>query len=259
MKYWTEKETEYIRNNFRTMTNGELAKAVGRSTGAVKKKLMSIGCKRTKEELKTLSHSNPGQFKKGITPWNKGLAKSKPKSRFKNGNIINAKQDGCVTTRLKEGREVKYIRLAMCKWEKYNNYLWKQKHGNIPDGMIVVEKDGINNIDVKSVADLELLTRSEQMKRIANRSKKKASLKETKKIRKLESMIGRVYLRNTRYRRIIGYRVDGNDIVIETNANEIRFDKKKLAHEITLFLPVDGGDSSGYKRPCDYENQVPVF
>lgn len=96
-------------------------------------------------------------------------------TQFKKGQLpYNTKYDGCITVR-SDG--YKYIRLAMNKWVLYHRYVWEQAYGPIPPGMILVFKDR-NPLNC-DLGNLELITRSENLRRNSNRKKAAESIRRT--------------------------------------------------------------------------------
>jgi len=129
-----------------------------------------------------------GCFEKGNIPWNKeikGLHHS-PGTEFKKGNLpANTKYNGCITLRKKDnGEKYYYIRIAKAKWVLYQRYLWEQKHGSIPEGMLIAFKDK-NSLNYV-LENLEIISRSENMERNRNHKKMAKTMKklwDTEKLR----------------------------------------------------------------------------
>jgi hypothetical protein len=114
------------------------------------------------------------RFPKGHKPFNKGRSWDEYlpdgsrikslKTTFKSGHLPhNTKADGEISVRNSDGRQYKYIRISLAKWVPLHVYLWEQKNGNIPDGMIVVFRD--KNTMNCDLTNLELITREENMQR----------------------------------------------------------------------------------------------
>ena len=128
-----------------------------------------------------------GQFEKGCMPWNKGLKGFRPSKRteFKAGHIpANTKYNGCVSLREKaDGEKYYYIRISQAKWVLYQRYLWEQKYGSIPNGMLIVFKDK-NPLNC-ALENLEMISRIENLRRNENREKTVRSMKAIWNIEKL--------------------------------------------------------------------------
>ena len=95
-----------------------------------------------------------GHFKKGSTPWNKGLKgyMGANKTSFKKGNIpINHKAIGSERI-TRDG----YIEIKVAepnKWQLKHRYVWEQHYGEIPKGcnIIFLDKD-TTNTDIENLA-----------------------------------------------------------------------------------------------------------
>ena len=128
-----------------------------------------------------------GQFEKGCIPWNKGLKGFRPSKRteFKTGHLpANTKYNGCLSLRKKDnGEKYYYIRISQAKWVLYQRYLWEQKHGSIPKGMLIAFKD--NNSLNCVFENLEMISRIENLQRNENREKMGKTMKATWDIEKL--------------------------------------------------------------------------
>ena len=128
-----------------------------------------------------------GQFEKGHIPWNKdikGLHHS-PGTEFKKGHLpANTKYNGFITLRkTQRGEKYYYIRIVKRKWELYQRYLWEQKYGLIPKGMLIIFKDK-NSLNC-NMENLEMISKSENVRRNMNREKAIESIKATWYIEKL--------------------------------------------------------------------------
>lgn len=100
------------------------------------------------------------RFKKGQTPWNKGLkgVNGVSESRWKKGNIPSTarpvgyeriNRDGHIEIKVEGHRQMVYK----------HRLTWEQHNGEIPKGMVVSFKNGIRT-DCR-IENLILLTRSE--------------------------------------------------------------------------------------------------
>lgn len=176
MKRFTRDEDEFLKSNFLTMTYTGIAEKLNRDVSSVYGRAKVLGLKlpkNIKHERKRIPPKNPGgQFKKGITPWNKGkkmppsAVEKMKKTWFKKGNLPhNTREDGAISVRYhkRDQRNYLYIRLGKGKWELYHRCVWQQHKGEIPDGMVVAFKDmKFWNCDINN---LELITRQELMRR----------------------------------------------------------------------------------------------
>ncbi len=143
-----------------------------------------------------------GQFEKGHIPWNKGLKGFRPskKTEFKAGHLpANTKYNGCLSLRKKDnGEKYYYIRISQAKWVLYQRHLWEQKHGSIPEGMLIAFKDR-NSLNCK-LENLEMISKIDNIRRNLNKEKAAQSMKATWDIEKLRVK----YLRPQRTKLRIG-------------------------------------------------------
>jgi hypothetical protein len=177
-KIWTTEDDEYMRQHFADTPTHEIAAALERSYMSIAGRSYVLGLKKS-EAFKAGPLSGrirPGtnlgghtKFTKGSVPWNKGKKMPKGwggKTRFKKGQLPHntAAANGVIRQRRdKSGRTYLFIRVALAKWELYHQYLWKQHHGPIPRGHIVVfkDKDSLNCV----IENLEMITLEENMLR----------------------------------------------------------------------------------------------
>ena len=114
-----------------------------------------------------------GVFRKGHETFNKGKkmpAEVRAKvahTMFKKGNLphnAKGKQDGTITLRRDNRNAPVYcIRLALGKWEYLSRHTWRQHHGEIPDGYLVIHKDG-NPLNC-DIDNLQLMSRGDNARR----------------------------------------------------------------------------------------------
>lgn len=115
------------------------------------------------------------RFKKGQAPVNKGKKlqefmtvegiKNSTATRFRKGNAPhNTRKDGDISIRQdKTGRSYQYIRVALAKWVLLHAHVWEQANGKVPEGSIIVFKDG-NTMNTE-LSNLECITKAENMAR----------------------------------------------------------------------------------------------
>ena len=114
------------------------------------------------------------RIKPGSTSWNKGkrlidimspeAIKASSFHRFKKGQLPhNTKKVGDVVIQGKGGFNYQYIKLAHKYWRPVHILNWEKINGKVPEGMIVVFKDG-NSMNCEPY-NLELITKEENMKR----------------------------------------------------------------------------------------------
>jgi hypothetical protein len=178
-KEWQEWERVLLYYLYPKNSTALLARLLGRNVGRIHFKANSLGIKKDKEYLADITRkmwidgkaNTQGCFKKGQAPHNKGKSPSEEtrqkisKTWFKNGHLPNTTlYDGAISIRPdKRGQKYKFIRLALAQWQELHRYTWEQAHGPIPEGMLIVFKDGDTlNCELEN---LEMLTREELMRR----------------------------------------------------------------------------------------------
>jgi hypothetical protein len=175
---FTTEMDDKIRSEYLVKPIKTIATELGRSYTGVMGRLRAMRLeipKQIREERKLL-----GRFQPGIVPANKGKRleefmskegiRNSKKTRFKKGNLpASAKEkDGVITIRnyrYKSGeiRPYKWIRISLGKWQQYHVYKWEQKFGQVPEGMIIVFKNG-DTMDCR-YANLELISLADNMRR----------------------------------------------------------------------------------------------
>ena len=147
---YSETEKQYMRDNWQIMSSVEIGAAIGRTPASVKKYgRVNLGLLKTAEAIQHISsRPNAGQFKKGHLPQT---------TIYSDGPVIRPR------LHRESGRTYLYIRLAYGQWQQYHQWLWTQAHGPVPQGHIVVFKNG-DQTDVR-LDNLEMITMAENVKR----------------------------------------------------------------------------------------------
>lgn len=190
---WTKEELQIITEHYEHKPNEEiqqilLQKNCHRTIGSIYQAGASLGLKKSKEYYEK---HNAGRFnklsdcgkryryKKGNVPPNKGKKwqefmsdesiRNCQKTQFKKGNLPhNTKFDGYVRERKdKNGVYYKYIRVSLGKWKLLQRVVYEQNIGKIPQGFIVIFKDG-NTMNVVP-NNLEAISRAEHARRNQNK------------------------------------------------------------------------------------------
>lgn len=141
-KLFPEDIAEYIHSNY--AGNGPKAMAAMLND--------KFGTSYTRNQLKRYYHNHninsgtTGWFEKGCIPMNKGKKMSREQyeaskaTMFKNGmRPHNTKKVGDMSKR-SDGRW--YYKVSDGNWELLNRYVYEQYYGPIPEGCLVVHKDG---------------------------------------------------------------------------------------------------------------------
>lgn len=181
LEYWTPEQVEYLKANYRTIGDTEIAqhfnvtyhKAKGWTKKHIEKKRRYLKLKRTGEEKKSIHARN-----------------------VRNGSFAMCAVNAWKTREVTEVGATKtwtvngYVR-QFIKTEKgyypYNRYLWEQKYGPIPKGTNVCYKDGNPNNCV--IENLELLTNAESA--IKNSKNRKYYPEEIRELHKLLNKLNR--------------------------------------------------------------------
>lgn len=137
-KRYTKEEDQFIRDHCDSMTNNEIAQALGRSSASIRKyrHIHQIKCKNQKWFATTK------EYRKKL-------------SRASKGRVSHRKQpDGTIKTYKDGSCSIK----VNGKWKRLNSYIWKKHYGEIPKGHKVNRKTQHPSTDIK---DYELLTDKE--------------------------------------------------------------------------------------------------
>lgn len=173
---WTEKEINFLQDNYSDMHSIDIATILNRPLGGIYGKAYTMGLKKSKEyliamgerEAKKLSEfSKNYQFKKGNVPYNYGQKMSSilyekcKKTMFKKGRKShNTRQEG-EESKSKDGYT--YVKIADNDWRLKHRVVYENVNGPIPADHIVVFKD--NNLTNFDINNLELISKSENMLR----------------------------------------------------------------------------------------------
>lgn len=136
---WTEEETQYLLDNYRTTGNLAIAEHLGWGRGRkaekrVWKKMQTLGIKRTRKETKQIAQNH---------------------YTYPDGTVWFEQAHG--TWLIKVDGETKF----------YRQWVWENVNGPIPEGYLVHHKDW--DASNCTIFNLELLTRSELAAKIAQK------------------------------------------------------------------------------------------
>ena len=167
---WTEERDKYLKEHYHDTLNSELAKTFGLSEPSVAARAVTLSLHKDKEFI--LEHSKGTQFKKGMTPANKGKKitefmseegiRKSSMTRFKKGNIPhNHKPVGWERYSKKYGWLIKVAEPNLFRFK--HHVIWEKHHGEIPKGMMIIFKDkNHNNMDIDN---LMMVSKEEHMRR----------------------------------------------------------------------------------------------
>lgn len=181
---WTDEMEKLVEKRYADTPTCELAKLLGTTNSAVYWKARVLGIKKTAEflagslsgRLRRGDGSNlgkPYRFKKGGTPWNKGLIGidiGGKETRFKPGHISGMAADAYrpigTERKSKDGyleRKVHDGLPRQSRWRAVHLIVWEAENGPLPPGHAVAFKDG--DKQHFAIENLELVSRAEMMRR----------------------------------------------------------------------------------------------
>lgn len=131
------------------------------------------------------------RYSKGSIPFNKGKSYPlKNSGQFQKGHIPkNHRPIGSI--RINNGRKDSYLYIKIAepnKWNQLHRQIWEQKIGEIPEGNIIIFKDG-NKMNYE-MSNLEMISRKQNMERNRNRKKASESMKEIWRKEKMRAKYG---------------------------------------------------------------------
>jgi len=182
---WSAENIDYLVRNYPDTKTIIISEHFGLSISAVYQKAYSMKLKKSAEFLsspecgiliKGTSTGKEFRFIKGHVSANKGKTmtedfKEKVKHTFfqKGHTPKNTKHDGYISIRTdNKGRPYAHIRTSLGRFCHLHRHIWEQANGEVPEGLIVVFKNG-DTADIR-LDNLELVTRRELLFR--NRWKK---------------------------------------------------------------------------------------
>lgn len=170
MHFWTEEEAEFIREIYPYYPNKVVAKMVKEKFGT-ETSANNLTNVKNKYGIPDKVIPNPGNYKKGQVPWNKGKGmsdetKEKVKNTwFKKGQMPKNHQPIGTTRITSDGyKEIKVKEPDV--WQLYNRYIYEKEHGvKLEAKDIIIFADGnrenfdIDNLVKVSRANLLYLNR----------------------------------------------------------------------------------------------------
>lgn len=169
-KRWPQGMYEFIRDNSWGVSSKEMAEMVNERFGT-EFSTQRMKCFRAKYGIRS---GVTGWFQKGRSPGNKGKKQSEycspealeasRRTQFKPGDKpVNELPVGTIRT-TKDGYLIKKISMTGTLWERWkpvHRSVWEDHHGPIPEGMVVLFKDG--NKQNCDISNLMLATRAEMI------------------------------------------------------------------------------------------------
>ncbi len=174
-RFWTTAEVSRLQALYADTPMTQLQETFRRPKSAIYGKAKELGLKRSAEFLAS-EHSGrlrqghesgiATRFQKGNGSWNKGKAfvagGRSTETQFASGHLPHNHVPIGTEVMATDG----YLKIKVAEpnvWEWTHRRNWESVHGPIPTGQLLVFKDGDHNNC--SVGNLELITRSELMKR----------------------------------------------------------------------------------------------
>lgn len=177
---WTEQDIATLRRLYASTPTTELAEHFGRSLKIVYEKAKRLGLRKAPHYMREQHGARAREvgkatrFAPGQKPWNKGThyvaGGRSVETRFSPGNTpynwvpvgsYRINRDGYLD------RKVSDLRRGARDWEAVHRLVWKEAHGEIPAGHVVVFRGGRNSTVLEEITldALELVTRQELMRR----------------------------------------------------------------------------------------------
>lgn len=177
-RLWTADEEALLRQRYANEDTAQIAADLGRTVDRVYAKAGALGLSKSEAYMEEClqrcgreraERGKASRFKRGQTPWNKGMkglqAGGRAKeTQFGKGHMphnwvpVGTEQvrDGYLYRKVTDTRSRR-------DWKLVHVMLWEQHNGPIPQGMILCFKDG-NKRHIE-LSNLELITRAERMRR----------------------------------------------------------------------------------------------
>lgn len=150
-KIYTDEMKVFIFENYKGKTSQEVADLVNKHFGT---SFTALQMKRFRGNNK-LNSGLTGYFKKGLIPHNKGkkFPNMPPNSgQFKKGRIPNSYHPVGTVNMTTDG----YLKIKIADpnvWDRVHLLVWREHHGPVPEGHIIVFLDGDKtNVDISNLA-----------------------------------------------------------------------------------------------------------
>lgn len=198
-RYWTPHQLRQLKALYPDNTAEAVALVIGRPVASIYNKAFALGLRKSHGFMASLvsgriqqGNQHPAmvtsRFKKGMTPWNKGVPGSTgthPNTRatqFKKGEMRGAAQHNyvpvgsvrvCVDGYLERKVTDDPTLYPARRWVAVHRLVWEKAHGSIPKGHIVVFRPGQKTMKLEEVTEdrLECISRAENVRRNHPRSK----------------------------------------------------------------------------------------
>lgn len=181
-RLWTQYEIDLVEAFYPDISTDELAAMLDRTESMVFNRAHAMGLKKSYEFLSSAAsgrlmrddhRGREFQFKKGFTPWNKGMKGLEiggKETRFKKGSLNGRamqiykpigseriSKDGYLQRKINDDMP------PQKRWRAVHILLWESINGPLPNGYAVVFKDG--NKENIVIENLEMISRADLMRR----------------------------------------------------------------------------------------------
>lgn len=168
---WSEEDLNTLRSLFSDTHNVELATLLGRTEPSICQMSVKLGLR--KSQAYKDAHSS--KFQPGLVPWNTGMSYQaggrSRETQFKPGQkplqtmpvgSYRVTHDGTLQMKVNDDPGPPFKR-----WRSVTELVWIEHNGPVPDGHVVVFKDGCRTADPEQITidRVECITRAEVMKR----------------------------------------------------------------------------------------------
>lgn len=169
MAKWSEEEISILKAEYYDCDSGELVKILDRTIIQIYHKASSLGLKRNpekqrKHKVNVIEGGKPFRFQPGHEPANKGQKMDEKtfekcsKTMFKKGHKPHNHKDEGYERKTRDG----YIEVKIGnKFRLKHRVVWEQHNGTIPNGQVIVFKDG-NSLNT-NIDNLMLVSREDLM------------------------------------------------------------------------------------------------
>jgi len=159
----TPEQIDFVREKYKDLTVKELTAALNQHFGTT----LAVSQVKTFVKNNKITCGRTGRFDKGKAPWNagtKGLMKPN-RASFKKGNRPHT---WVPVGTIRETSGDRYLKIKVAEpnsWELLHRHLWERHFGPIPDGFMVVFRDG----DRRNCVITNLMLRTREQSAVRNR------------------------------------------------------------------------------------------
>jgi hypothetical protein len=168
---WSAEETARVKREFPHVKTADLARAMGKATSSLQSHANGLGLKKTPECLAQVYKARPQtqaqiatRFQPGKNPWNANIKGyiGRNKTSYQKGNIPHTCAPVGTVAVTSDGYWRRKTAMPN-RWVFLHRENWEKAHGPIPNGHVVIFKDG--NKDHYAIENLEILSRAQFLER----------------------------------------------------------------------------------------------